>query len=196
MLHELSQGVRRSARQCVTLALGAIGLALGMSFYVEPGQVHQDFYAVLATTIPILLFALLVRLAATRDVVVEMLDEARDESDIAELREKAHPGDSTSRVKLDDLSEQRKRSAKQLEELAPRVLAGLLAALLVAALAEIACLAALAISESTTVTFYIASIGTAVVACSVGTNEVATYRLSFGERGVLLPAHLRKPAER
>jgi peptidoglycan/LPS O-acetylase OafA/YrhL len=196
MLVELWQGARSSARQCATVGVGTAGLALAASFFIEPNQVHQDFYAVLATTVPILLFALLVRLAAMRDLIVETLDEVRRlESLITEMREKARPEDSPSRAKLDELSGGRERNAKELGELAPRMLVGLLAALLIAALAEVACFAALAMNESTAGTFYISTMGTAVVAYSVASNEVATYKLSFGERGLMLPAHLKKGAK-
>jgi hypothetical protein len=50
--------------------------------------------------------------------------------------------------------------------MAPRMLAGLLAALLIAALAEVACFAALAMNESAAGTFYISTLGAVVVAYS------------------------------
>ncbi len=83
-----------------------------MSFFVDPNSVHQNFYAALSTTIPIL-----------------------------------------------------------------------------------GCLIALATDESSALSFYVSSVGTAIIASVVASNELASYRLSFGQRGVLLPTHLRKPTE-
>jgi hypothetical protein len=127
-----------------------------------------------------------------RDFIVKALDEIRDlETQITEMRDKADPEDSASHAKLDELLDGRRRDAKQLGDLAPRMLAGLLAALLIATIAEVACFVALATNSSTAATFYLSSVGTAVVAYSVAATELSIYKVSFGQRGLLLPTNPR-----
>lgn len=163
-----------------------------MTFFVDPSKIDQDFYIVLATTIPILLFALLLRLAALRDIIIETLDDARDTRDISELREMASPDDLATHAKLDELTRRRAKSVKLVEALAPRAFLSLLATLGIAAGAEVASLAVVAIDRSSALSFYVASLRTATLAYSIASNEIASYKLSFGQRGLLLPDHLKR----
>jgi hypothetical protein len=112
--------------------------------------------------------------------------------DINELREATHPDDSTTHAKLDELTDRRARSVRQVEALAPRAFLGLIATLAIAAGAEIGSLAALATDRSSALSFYIASLGTATIAYSIVSNEIPSYRLSFGQRGLLLPRRMKE----
>jgi hypothetical protein len=197
MIRDFWQGATESAQQCAAVCFGSAALAFGLSFLVEPGQVHPDFYSVLATTIPVLLFALLVRLSSVRDLAAELFAEIReDERQIEELRRTAPPEGTTAPARLDELLVDRKKSAEALEEAGPRMLAALLAAFFVAALAEVACLVALAMNESTEAAFYASSVGTAIVAFLIANNEIGNFRLSFSRSGLLLPSQAKERIER
>lgn len=170
----------------------AVGAALTAAttittFFIDGGAVKQEFYAASAAAIPVFLLALLIRLARLRDTVLEMFDEASDKKFLAEVKELQDAAeDDSRRQELAKVAAGRKRSADELEAMAPGIFGSLIGTYLLAALGEGAALFALGSGASTAWTLIAAVISMIGIVGSLIHLELLDYRLQFADRGLLM----------
>lgn len=186
MYLEIFEGLKANLRDSKSIILICALAPLVLTTIADVDSVRQEFYVVLATTIPILLFALLVRHQTQRDLILKALDETEAlEGEIAALRAKAHPDDASSLANLDELAAGRSQNKEELRNLAPRALAEIATSLFFTAIGMAGCLTALATGKSNYFTFYLPLLAMLLLGYAIASSEIGNYKVYFGVRGLL-----------
>jgi hypothetical protein len=178
--------IKRHRGAAVSTTL-ATAVAIAFCLLVDVTDIKPAYYAAVAAAVPVFLLAALIRLASLRNTVLEMLDDATDESFLTEVRDlQEASNDDARRKELETVLTDREQSAGQLKAMTPTILASLIGTYVLAALGEGAALLALARGDSTAWTFLATLVSLAGIGGSLLHLEILDYRLQFADRGLLM----------